>query len=1042
MSKILVVEDEALIAMDLARRLEALGHEVIGTADNRDDAVSLADGCTPELVLMDINIIGPADGIETAKELRSRWDIPVVFLTAFGDDATVERAKQVTPYGYLLKPFDERTLATTLEVTLHRHRADKQMHLLSTAVDAASNGIIVADALDEQRAIIYCNHAFATMTGYSTEEILGNPACFLASRSSPGDALPRLRAALAARSALETVVVAQHKDGTSFWSALSLSPVADATGKITHLLLFHVDISARRRAEAALAEAQKLEVVGSLTAGVAHDFNNVLGAVRAFAELAQHDLGPDDTRREDLDEVIRASERGAALTPQLLSFVHRGSGVQRHVDMNKVLQRSSKMLQRLVGTAVRLDVRASAQALVVLADPISIEHVLLNLAANARDAINGAGALSFSLQYIEGDDSRQAARLVVSDSGSGMSAATCAKIFEPFFTTKPLGAGTGLGLATSKAIIDRLGGTISVTSTVGEGTVFTIDLPLSGEEDSAVEPKHETTDLGDAGGAVVLLAEENAALREASSRALTQVGFEVVVAADGEQAIGRITDLGTAIKLVISDVVLPGRGGNDVIAHANQTVPRAGILLIAGYLDHQHPLAANAPSILWKPFSMRSLARRALEAFARPEPESNAPPPTEQPVGPNVPPEPPSSRRYLRADPRSVLLVEDDEQLSEALARTLRRTGYDVVSVGTGDAAITRLDGGKFDLIVTDIDLPGATGIDVLTAARADSRQTPVLLMTGVPSVETVRAAVRDNAASYLVKPFSPQDFATEIDGIMAEVEISKLRRHLEATRQRGDKKAAPATTSERRFEAALDSLYVVYQPIVRAHDGSLFAFEALMRTRTPTLFTPSQLLAAAEGVRRIKDLGRVVRSTIADTIDRHSERTESLFINLHPSEVSSALLSAADEPLRRHASRIVLEVAEPATISHEDTLTQQLNPLRQSGYRLAVDDLGAGYAGISSLVKLKPEYAKLDMSLVRDIHESKVKQEIVHSLITVCRRSSITVVAEGVEVMQEAQVLADLGCDLLQGYFFGRPGPAFPEIATNQPTGRAHRDR
>jgi EAL domain-containing protein (putative c-di-GMP-specific phosphodiesterase class I) len=220
----------------------------------------------------------------------------------------------------------------------------------------------------------------------------------------------------------------------------------------------------------------------------------------------------------------------------------------------------------------------------------------------------------------------------------------------------------------------------------------------------------------------------------------------------------------------------------------------------------------------------------------------------------------------------------------------------------------------------------------------------------------------------------------------------------------------------------------MAFQPIVRAYDRSVFAFEALMRSRGP-YFTPGELLAAGEALGRVADLGRAVRRSIAATLAEQPERFELIFVNLHPMELRADILLRDDEPLLPFASRIVFEVTERAQLTSAQALAETLRALRAVGYRVALDDLGEGYAGLSWLVKLTPDIAKLDMSLVRDIQGSRMKRELVGSLVSVCRRARTLVVAEGVETPAEAETLRDLGCDLLQGYHFARPGPPFPDV-------------
>jgi EAL domain-containing protein (putative c-di-GMP-specific phosphodiesterase class I) len=263
----------------------------------------------------------------------------------------------------------------------------------------------------------------------------------------------------------------------------------------------------------------------------------------------------------------------------------------------------------------------------------------------------------------------------------------------------------------------------------------------------------------------------------------------------------------------------------------------------------------------------------------------------------------------------------------------------------------------------------------------------------------------------------------------MAESEVATLQRYLRMTRYGADRIINDPVSTAHQFGKALEFLHTVYQPIVRAQDRSLFAYEAFIRTRHSTLTDPIQLLTAAELLGRTKELGRAVRQCVATTLDRHPERLEPIFLSLHPSDLDSSILCTAHDPLYRFASRVVFEVTERSAFFQPGGLAEELAALRSTGYRIALDDLGEGYAGLSWLAQLQPEVAKIDMSLVRDIHESKLKREIVRSLVAVCRRSRITLVADGVETLQEAQVLCDLGCDLLQGNFFARPGPAFPEL-------------
>jgi EAL domain-containing protein (putative c-di-GMP-specific phosphodiesterase class I) len=228
------------------------------------------------------------------------------------------------------------------------------------------------------------------------------------------------------------------------------------------------------------------------------------------------------------------------------------------------------------------------------------------------------------------------------------------------------------------------------------------------------------------------------------------------------------------------------------------------------------------------------------------------------------------------------------------------------------------------------------------------------------------------------------------------------------------------------RFERALDTMWVAFQPIVSASDGALYGYEALMRSGEPSLAKPEDLLDAAERVGRTRDLGRRVRDLAAVAFER-APRGAVLFVNLHSLDLLDPALYQDDEPLGRFADRVVLEITERGAIRDVKDIRARVSVLRYHGYRIAIDDLGSGYAGLSSLVALEPEVVKLDMSLVRGAHQSAVQQRLIRSMTAFCGQSQVPVVAEGVETKEERDCIRDCGCSLVQGYLFAKPGPPFP---------------
>jgi PAS domain S-box-containing protein len=597
-----------------------MGFEVVGTADNCTEAVEVFGATRPDLVLMDIFIRGSADGIQTARELGKVSDVPVIFITAFADSDTVGRAADVSPYGYLLKPFDDNTLAATVRVALERHAADTRLRLLSAAVENADVGIEVIALRGDARETVFVNEAFATMHGAPRGSWVGQSPALL-SRDESHEGLQRLQAGIRSASPASATILLPRTDGDARYDAVSLSQVPDRAGNTTHLLALHADVTRQRSAELALEVSQRMELMGRLTAAIAHDFNNVLGAIVAFAELARDGV-QDETARGDLDEILGAARSGAALTRKLLEFP-RGNEGDRGVtaDLAQVLPQFRAVLDRVAGPRVNVAVELAPEPMVVTIDAHSIEQVLLNLVTNARDAMPQGGRVSLKATRPTSATERFAAgayvRIEVSDNGQGMTEEVRLRSFEPLFTTKPRGKGTGLGLATCKMLIERSGGAIDLQSAVGVGTTFIIDLPAAANGDgvAAARPAAVSAIAERAGGALCVLVDDEAPLRRACARALTDVGFQVIEAIDGEQAIREIDARGAAVKLVVTDLLLPGVGGEEVAVHAQRVVPGIPTILISGYVDGKRETSIAPEEILWKPFPLGLLARRALDAL-------------------------------------------------------------------------------------------------------------------------------------------------------------------------------------------------------------------------------------------------------------------------------------------------------------------------------------------------------------------------------------------------------------------------------------------
>ena len=1025
--RLLIVEDESLIALDLERRLVRAGYEVVGVADNYDDALGLFSAHQPDLVLMDVHVRGEADGIQIAHAMGTLGDVPVIFLTAYADDDTIKRAAETSPYGYLLKPFDDRTLAATITVALERHAADTRLRLLGGAVEHATLGIVLMDTRGTARRTVFCNDAFCALSGATRAEVLQLEPLFLYPATLQAESL-RLHEALTRRLSFEINLRGRRLNGQEFWSAVALSPVPDRNGTISHMLAFHVDITRQREAEDGLARSQRLELMGRLSAGIAHDFNNILSAIMGFSEMAIWSA-VEDRQKSHLEGVVHAAERGAMLTRKLLDLSRSSaSRPQGSADLLQVVQQNYRMTQRLAGPQIKVSLELDSEPMWVGLDTTSLEQILLNLIANARDAMPGGGKVAIAVRRPDeaagAFEPRQYVRLTVRDSGAGMDSDTIARLFEPFFTTKALG--TGLGLATCRMLVEQASGAIRVDSRMGQGTRISVDFPLveAPHMSQGDEPAPLPAATGGAGGAVCVLVEEDSLLRRASVQALMHVGFNVIAVASGESACREISALGDTLALLICDMSLSGMPAPAVFAHARELAPLAELIATSGNFNHSTDDCGPRVALLWKPFAANTLARWALDAVG----PTVAVAAVER-TGPLALVVPEVAAVSEENTALNVLLVDDDDQVRGALAGLLKQRHLTVIQATTCAAALTAAEQHEFQLAVIDVLLPDADGLDLLVKLRELDPLLPVLVITGESSVESAQRAMRGRAAGFLLKPIAPEFFMQEVDRTLREAQLQRLQHKLLLARSEFQPLLLDLETTERRFAESLRELYMVFQPLVRSHDRSIYAFEALMRSRGP-MQNPAELLIAAEVLGRIEELGRQVRSCVASAMAEHPGRFEPVFVNLHPLEFRADLLLREDEPLRPFASRVVWEVTERAQLSLRDQVSVTVEQLHGAGYRVAIDDLGEGYAGLSLLVSLSPDVAKLDMSLVRGIEDSHMKRALVSSLVSVCRRARTLVVAEGVETEAEAALLIEIGCDLLQGYLFARPGPPFPEVA------------
>ncbi|MEH3087662.1 MAG: response regulator [Xylophilus ampelinus] len=506
------------------------------------------------------------------------------------------------------------------------------------------------------------------------------------------------------------------------------------------------EIGERRQAEAKLAHAQKLESVGKLTGGVAHDFNNLLQVVSGSLQLLAKDIAGNDRAERLVANAMAGVSRGAKLAAQLLAFGRRQALEPRVVNATRMVQGMDDMLRRALGGAVEIETVLGGGLWNTFVDPTQIENALLNLAINARDAMNGSGKLTIELAnaHLDEDYARQHdevtpgqyVMLAVSDTGSGMTPEVMARVFEPFFSTKAEGKGSGLGLSMVYGFVKQSGGHIKIYSEVGHGTTIKMFLPRAMQAEDVAVRLDAGTVVG--GSEVVLVVEDDAEVREVVVAMLSDLGYRVLQASDAAKGLA-VIESGIPVDLLFTDVVMPGALKSPEMARqARQRIPDLAVLFTSGYTEnsivHGGRLDAGV-ELLSKPYSREALARKVRHVLAnraQRNAAAAAPAPSAGARAPSLPPAA-SSAPVRHAEPSSsvVLLVEDDPLIRVTSATMLADAGYLVVEAASAEDARALAARHRPAVVVTDINLPGASGTELAAALRADMPDLAVVFASG-----------------------------------------------------------------------------------------------------------------------------------------------------------------------------------------------------------------------------------------------------------------------------------------------------------------------
>ena len=578
---------------------------------------------------------GDAESVQLVAEfLQAGVSIPFILLTEDADEKTVAQIIESGTWNCIAKSqLDGATLVRTIRNTLTLHSlqqeqqsAQELLRKLSHAVEQSADTVLITD---REGRIQYVNPAFEKLTGYSREEARGKTPRILKSGEQGPETYQEMWKTLLAGQVHRGILVNRKKNGDLYYVEESISPVRDTNGEITHFISNGRDLTERLRLEAQLVQAQKMDAIGRLAGGIAHDFNNLLTIITSYSELAL-DATPEDSPLEDkLHEILLAARRAAELTRQLLAFSRKQPQALRVVEVNQVVSNIAKMLPRLIGEDIKFNFVPGYRLGQVRIDPVQLEQVLMNLAANARDAMPQGGHLNIETSdvhltgdYIHGKPAviplGRYTLITVTDNGCGIPRQDLPHIFEPFYSTKTSGQGTGLGLATVYGIVKQNHGFVWVYSEPGSGTVFKIYFPCVSGHNAVRESEPARPEPVPRGTETILLVEDEAAVRDATREFLRLQGYYVIEAEDGLAALASAKKHTGTIDLLVTDVVMPNMSGGELAKEFAQVRPGAKFLFVSGYpgktiLDHK--VVDLETNFLQKPYTLKQLSLKIRAAL-------------------------------------------------------------------------------------------------------------------------------------------------------------------------------------------------------------------------------------------------------------------------------------------------------------------------------------------------------------------------------------------------------------------------------------------
>jgi PAS domain S-box-containing protein len=752
-ARILIVEDDGIVAEGIKNSLIKFGYSVLGIVSSGEEAIQKSEEHNPDLVLMDIVLKGEMNGIKAATEIRRRFGIPVIYITAYVDDKTLEQAKSSDPFGYLTKPFENILLKSSIEMALYRDKAEKLIKeseekyraLIETSSDCICNidpqgtfiymnpvglnshgkvideirgehctklampeysGLLnetlnrankgetvqlqyesetllgrrwfestltplkndlgevesllrisrdvterrrieealkeskiwmtnIYNSLDEAVLVVTpdniiknANRAAVEMFGYSKDELYGRASEILhVDRKHYEEFIRKREDAFYSQGIASFEFKLKRKNGKIFPTDHSISLLKNDTGSSLGIISVVRDISKRKLLEDQLRHSQKMESVGRLAGGIAHDFSNMLSAILGYSELTLDSIPADSPVRENIKTIYEAGIKAADLTGQLLAFSRKQVLEMKVVKLDHVVKNMAKILHRVIGEDILLELNTRPSSRNVEVDPGQIEHILMNLVVNARDAMPSGGRIIIETGDADLDELYATKHegikpgpyvmISVTDTGIGMSREVMEKIFEPFYSTKGVG-GTGLGLATAYGIVKQHNGYIYVYSEPSKGTSFKLYFPETGEdEDQSV---HKIRPVTIQGTETILVVDDEPSIRKLVKDSLQPLGYLIIEAASGEEALKFCKNVERKIDLLLTDIIMTGMSGKELAELIKKDRPSIIVIFMSGYTDDiikHYGILDSREIFIQKPLTCKKMANKIREIFDR-----------------------------------------------------------------------------------------------------------------------------------------------------------------------------------------------------------------------------------------------------------------------------------------------------------------------------------------------------------------------------------------------------------------------------------------